>query len=211
MTQSATTVYFDFGGVISRPQDEGLRAEIRRLIAPNGKTEEFFWKCYYAHRHAYDADEVSYEDYWKEVCMDLDVPFSRDLFERVKDVDDRSWSVINQETLDWASKIREKGIKTGILSNMPTRFFQKALKPAPWLRGFDHLVISGEIGLVKPNREIFRYACSLAGSAPAETVFFDDTEANVEAAREFGLRSYLFTGIKTLPAELFDLYGLPRI
>lgn len=203
MPSPLKTVYFDFGGVITSPQSPALKKEIWDLLNPGGISEEEFWRIYFDLRHAYDGDEISVEEYWDRVGEAVGKKLDRETVRRIIEIDDRSWSVINQKTLDWAAAIRKRGISVGILSNMPKRFFEMMLKPASWIATFDHLVISGTIGLIKPEAAIFRYACELARCRPEEALFFDDTEKNVTAARSFGMRAYHFKGFDSLPGEAF--------
>jgi putative hydrolase of the HAD superfamily len=61
-----------------------------------------------------------------------------------------------------------------------------------WLDEFDVQVYSCEIGLVKPQPEIYRHCCDRLGSLPTETLFLDDKKVNVEGARRVGLTSWVF-------------------
>ena len=52
---------------------------------------------------------------------------------------------------------------------------------------FDVVVISGEVGMRKPEQRIFRHTAALLGLEPPECVFIDDVQANVVAAEAIGL------------------------
>lgn len=54
---------------------------------------------------------------------------------------------------------------------------------------FEKLWFSHQLGMVKPNQEIFRFVLSDAGLNPAETLFIDDTLVHVEAARKLGINA----------------------
>jgi putative hydrolase of the HAD superfamily len=56
----------------------------------------------------------------------------------------------------------------------------------------DLIVYSHEVGLAKPDPRIYELACNRLGLLPHETLFLDDYEPNVIAAREFGLQAILF-------------------
>ncbi|QBI52766.1 HAD family hydrolase [Streptomonospora litoralis] len=56
---------------------------------------------------------------------------------------------------------------------------------------FDAVVISGEVGMRKPEQEIFAHAVELTGLPPEECVFIDDMEHNVHAAVELGMTGIL--------------------
>jgi len=58
---------------------------------------------------------------------------------------------------------------------------------------FDGAVVSAEVGMLKPDEGIFRHLVETFDLAPAETVFFDDVQANVDGARRVGLEARLFT------------------
>jgi len=66
----------------------------------------------------------------------------------------------------------------------------------------DSFFFSDEIGLVKPDREIFNYVIRDLAVSPRRIAFFDDTPINIEAAREVGLAAYFVDGIAALKAQL---------
>jgi HAD superfamily hydrolase (TIGR01509 family) len=59
---------------------------------------------------------------------------------------------------------------------------------------FEDVLISADVGLVKPQPEIFRLACERFGISAGESVFIDDTPANAEAAYYVGMRAVVFHG-----------------
>lgn len=74
----------------------------------------------------------------------------------------------------------------------------------------DSFYFSDEIGLVKPDREIFDYVIRNLAVSPQRIAFFDDTPVNVDAAREVGINAYLVDGIAALKAQLQRLGLLDR-
>lgn len=92
-----------------------------------------------------------------------------------------------------------------LLSNVDTDYWQ-AIKPLhPEFDLFDALLISGELGLAKPDPAIFEHACGVAGSAPSHCFFIDDTATNVQAARRLGLQGHVFRDVPTLIKDLSRL------
>ncbi len=98
--------------------------------------------------------------------------------------------------LDMLLELR-KSYKTYMLSNtnavmMPyikERFFrQQGLTVGDY---FDRLFLSYEMGMLKPDAEIFEAVLSRTGIKAEETLFIDDSEANIESALAFGFRTYL--------------------
>ncbi|MFC4562074.1 HAD family hydrolase [Nocardiopsis mangrovi] len=82
---------------------------------------------------------------------------------------------------------RGQGVRTCLLSNSWGNSYPRELFTA----AFDTVVISGEVGMRKPDPAIFRHACDGAGLAPEECVFIDDIEHNVQAAVDLGMTGIL--------------------
>lgn len=59
---------------------------------------------------------------------------------------------------------------------------------------FDAIVLSGRVGMRKPDRDIFDHAARLVDADLEASVFIDDAPANVEAAESYGLTGVLHTG-----------------
>jgi putative hydrolase of the HAD superfamily len=74
---------------------------------------------------------------------------------------------------------------------------------------FHTIVISGEVGMRKPDREIFEHTLDLLGVPAGETVFVDDLLANVQAAVGFGLVGVHHTSYDETAAELEAIFGIP--
>ncbi|HXF51315.1 MAG TPA: HAD family phosphatase [Dehalococcoidia bacterium] len=71
---------------------------------------------------------------------------------------------------------------------------------------FDDVVVSAHVGVAKPDRRIYELAASRLALSPEACVFIDDSERNVEAAREAGMRAVLFrVGRDDLRAQLAAL------
>jgi epoxide hydrolase-like predicted phosphatase len=73
---------------------------------------------------------------------------------------------------------------------------------------FDTVVISGEVGMRKPEPEIFLHAAATLGLEPRECVFIDDVEANVAAAVACGMAGVHHTDAGTTARELEALLGV---
>ena len=75
---------------------------------------------------------------------------------------------------------------------------------------FDDLIISAEIGLMKPDPRIYQLALERLGAKPEEAVFLDDFRRNVEAARSIGMAAIHFTQPEQALDELKELLRLNR-
>ncbi|GAA2774556.1 HAD family phosphatase [Saccharopolyspora taberi] len=100
--------------------------------------------------------------------------------------------------LSLVRELRDRGVRTALLSNSWGHSY-------PWdvLDGlFEVTVISGDVGLRKPDPRIYRLTLERLGLTPAEAVFVDDAPPNVEAAEQLGLRAVLHTDADRTRAAL---------
>lgn len=107
--------------------------------------------------------------------------------------------------LDAAYSISAAGIPIIIVTNNIAEFGEHWKKMVP-IERFDHVVDSSEIGIRKPDPEIYRYAMGLVGASPERTAFVDDAPGNVDAAVALGIRSILVPhedeGARAVAAQL---------
>ena len=95
-----------------------------------------------------------------------------------------------------------------LLSNISVEFAAHTAE-LPILRPFDGLVLSGPLGVAKPDPAIFRYLLDTYGLEPAACCFVDDRPKNVEAANALGIRGLLFDGdAAALETKLLTLFSI---
>jgi epoxide hydrolase-like predicted phosphatase len=193
-------VIFDFGGVLVRMVDDRPRLKLaEKLGVPLSRLDDLVFFSNSAQKAS--KGEFKVGQHWKAVGEALgiqpeDMP---GFLEQYWSADDVNW-----ELLDFIRNLHPR-YKLGLLSNawddlrqtMHTRWDIDGL--------FDELIISAEIGLVKPDPRIFHLALERLCVQPSEAVFVDDMQVNVQAARQQGL-----TGIQFLDTQqtLADLQGI---
>jgi putative hydrolase of the HAD superfamily len=101
-------------------------------------------------------------------------------------------------------RARRAGLRTALVSNSWGDHYLRD----GWNDMFDAVVISGEVGMRKPEERIFRLALERIGLTAAECVFVDDHPTNVRAAAELGIVAVHHTDYETTAAELEALFGL---
>jgi putative hydrolase of the HAD superfamily len=107
---------------------------------------------------------------------------------------------------DTIRTLRVAGFSTALLSNSwGCDEYPRADFPGL----FDTVVLSGEVGMRKPEKEIFLHAAQTLGVPPEECVFIDDMAANVAAARACGMTGVLHTETASTARALQDLLGVP--
>ena len=70
---------------------------------------------------------------------------------------------------------------------------------------FDEIIISGNIGIVKPYPEFYEYALNKLNISPEEAIFTDDRQSNVDGAKYCGIESILFSNTDSLESQLMKL------
>jgi epoxide hydrolase-like predicted phosphatase len=114
-------------------------------------------------------------------------------------------TVLDEAMLGLFRRLHAGGVPTGLLSNSwgggdyPREMFPDL---------FDVVVISGEVGMRKPESRIFRHAADLLGLDPQECVFIDDIQANITAAERAGFTGILHTDPAETVERVTDLLGL---
>ncbi len=114
-------------------------------------------------------------------------------------------------SVDVLRELRERAFPLYALTNFSAETFPRARDWYGFLGWFDEVVVSGEEGLIKPDKEIYGVLIERTGLDRAATVFLDDSPPNVTAARELGFTAVRFQSPPQLREELVNLGLLPKI
>jgi putative hydrolase of the HAD superfamily len=198
-------VIFDFGGVLCFHPEREI---IARAAEECGVEYRTFLNAMWKDRLAYDAGQDPRE-YWRGVAANAGASFDDDLIGRMIEHEIKFWSKYDSRVFGWIDDLRASGIRTGILSNLPRPLGHRLREVDGLLKHFDHVTFSYELGLVKPQREIYEDAVRGVGVEAGEALFLDDRSENIEGAREAGLQAELFTSWEEFTAGIPERYGLP--
>ena len=94
--------------------------------------------------------------------------------------------------VEWVKGLKERGYHLYILSNYAKYTYEKTSHKMEFLPYMDGVVFSYRCKLIKPEKEIYEYICKTYELKPEESVFLDDREDNVEAARNMGMHGIVF-------------------
>jgi putative hydrolase of the HAD superfamily len=97
------------------------------------------------------------------------------------------WSNINLHMLNWAAQLRSVGIQTAVLSNMHADMAKSVRAEFGWIRDFDCVILSAEIGSAKPEPQIYQRCLECLRLSAGEALFIDDKPRNTQAAAELGI------------------------
>jgi 2-haloacid dehalogenase len=105
-------------------------------------------------------------------------------------------------------ELRAAGLPTYAITNFSREKFEAALERFAFLRRFDGIIVSADVGVLKPDLTIYRHLVTENALSPEDCVFIDDSLANIEAARKFGMTGIHFTDPQALRSDLVRL-GFP--
>lgn len=195
-----STVIFDLGGVLV---DWDPRHLYRQLFADASEMETFLAEVTSAEWNA-RLDEGRP---WAEAIEELvaEHPDERELIEAFH----RRWpEMLAGEipgTVDVLDEVRATGVRLLALSNWSSETFSFALERFEFLSWFAAIVISGDVKARKPQRAIFEHVIERYDVRPPATVFVDDSDANIAAARELGFVALRFVDAPSLRRDLNEL------
>ncbi len=116
-----------------------------------------------------------------------------------------SAAVWNDQLIDYARSLRAR-YNTGIISNAwPDA--REAIKPHVNDDTFDDLIFSAEVGLAKPDRRIFDLALDRLRVQPAEAIFIDDVQGNIEAAQAIGMAGIRFVSTEQTIMDIERIFA----
>lgn len=210
-------VLFDFSGTLFRLDeddswfagmdgvDEHVQAELmERLTHPTGPGVQMSGAAYEAWRQR-DLVPNLHREAYMHVLLESGLPdrHARDLYQRV--IDPASWTPY-PDTARVLDGLRERGVPTAVVSNISwdiRRAFDD-LGSHP-----DHFVLSYEVGVVKPDLQIFREALQSLGIDAEATLMVGDSEENDGAARRIGCSFALVDPLPTdeRPTGLVEALG----
>ena len=111
-------------------------------------------------------------------------------------------------TVDILRAIRQSNLALYALTNWSAESFPVALELFDFLNWFEGIVVSGEIGMIKPADAIFHHTIETFRLEPAASVFIDDSAPNVATAHRLGFHAIRFLSPDQLKADLREL-GVP--
>ncbi len=192
-------VFFDNGGVLLRTEYQAPR---ERLAERLNLTYEDLVKIVFDSESSRRASlgVTGVEEHWAAVARKVGRPVSeagqiRDEF--------FAGDVLDRDLLDFIQALRPR-FKTGMITNAwsdAREYFHKNRLDEL----FDSLVISAEVGAMKPEPQIYRIALDPLKIQAGEAVFIDDLPDNIEGAQAIGMQGLLFRDASRTRAELNKL------
>ena len=183
-----TTILFDFFDVIRVDP-------YKKWLDTNKYLREGYW---YDIAAQYDRGMITRAEFITGLSQESSIP------EDEIDAAFKGSNIFDRDVIELIRSIK-KTYKTGLLSNSGGPGLRSLLKEENLEEIFHEIIISGEVGFIKPEREIFQIALDRLEGQSGETIFIDDNPHNVEGAQDVGIHGVLFTGYTKLTTDLKDL------
>lgn len=114
------------------------------------------------------------------------------------------------ESIDCIKELKDKGYKIYFLSNVNAWDIAYNIKRFDFFKLADGTLYSCDIKTIKPEKECFYALLDKYNLKLEESIFIDDTKANVEAANEIGLKSILFDNITNVKAKINQILSCQK-
>jgi epoxide hydrolase-like predicted phosphatase len=191
-------VFFDFGGVIMRTEYQAPRQHLaERFKLDYDDIDKIVFGSESARRAS--VGEIAEEAHWAEVLKRVKLPLS----EKKAFLDQFfGGDVIDRKLVEYLRSLRGK-VHTGLISNAWSGL-RDFITREKLIDIFDTVIISAEVGVVKPGAKIYDIALEQAGVRADEAVFVDDVVANIQACEKVGMKGVLFKD----PQETVDQLNL---
>ncbi len=188
------------------------------------------WNPRYLYRKMFGPDETAMERFLSEVCtptwnarLDAGRPFAEGVAELVREHPGQAEAIEAYhsrwgemlggafgDSVQIMRELRRAGVPVYGLSNWSRETYAATSERFPFLDEFDGILISGDVGVGKPDPTIFREFLRLFGLDAESTVFIDDSPANVAAARSLGIEAIQFLNADQLRRDLVSR-GFPLV
>lgn len=114
--------------------------------------------------------------------------------------------VRNDPLVDFTRSLRPH-YKTALLSNVGYSVIETLFTEKELAELFDTVVLSGEVGMIKPYPEIYELTAARLGLRTEECVMIDDLPKNTEGAERTGMKGLVYSSVRQLKADMESLTG----
>ena len=166
-------VIFDLGGVLVNYDGRSTFTEIGQLA---GVSLDDLFPFYQKHDHAFGTGQLSGQDYYQKLNEAFGVSASYDTFVTTFCRTQQR----NEAALAFARDLQSRqNVQVGIISNTNQVHADWLRANLPEFSQFPSVILSNEVGLLKPGPAIFQLALKQLNVPPAHALFVDDVEENL--------------------------------
>lgn len=151
--------------------------------------------------HAYNLGLIDNKESSQQIAdlMKISVDDWRDKIKQGEVKDSRVMSYIQE--------LRMQGYKTALLSNIGQQSLHRRFDLKELESCFNEVVTSGEVGVMKPDAEIYLHAARILGVDPSQCIMVDDRESQCAGARAVGMQSVQYESFRQAKQAISKLLG----
>lgn len=197
-------VLLDNGGVLSDHYCAPYHKELADTLGIDETTLKQLLSEKSPQGNAYRKDLISREEFWGTVITLANADPSLDYSNLEK-----LWADSYQpkpEVISILRRYKNAGLKVGLVSNSD-QYRKQGFHAMQGEGGFlDYSVVSCDVGVLKPEEEIFQKAVEVAETDAEKILYFDDRESHADAASNVGMRGMVFTDHIGFEEDISNFY-----
>ena len=199
-------VIFDYGGVMK--SSHPLSMDIATIYNISVEEVEKVKKITTPFFSLLQRGLINEQEFWQKFSDAIKKPIPQNYKELLREIYEKTL-VLFPEMIEFVKKLKDKGIKTAVLSNI-TKFQAEIIRKNNGYKEFDVLVLSYEEKLEKPELNIYLSVIKKLGVEPEECVFIDDKEKNLVPAKSLGMKTVLAKNSGQIIKDVFSIINLPN-
>jgi epoxide hydrolase-like predicted phosphatase len=190
---------FDFGGVVQPNIDDAFDYIAQEYNLSRLQVEQVRSK------HVVDlrTGKIDVKEFWMRFFSEFNLPLPED-YEKLWLINWQEKFELYQPVIDLVKELQSAAIVCTVLSNTITPHANFARE-----RGgydiFDHLFLSHEIGMQKPDRDIYEFTLHELNAKPEESIFIDDYDLNLVVPQELGITTILASSPEQIVVDVNKL------
>ena len=178
-------VIFDLGGVLVHYDGRSTFTDIGKLV---GASLDELFPFYETHDHAFGTGQLSGEDYYRKLAESFRFTAAYKSFATAF----CRYQQRNETALTFAKNLQaHPTVAVGIISNTNVVHANWLHSNLPEFKQFSSVILSNEVGLLKPDPAIYQLALAQLNVSPDKALFVDDNEENVAGGTAVGLHTIL--------------------
>ena len=196
------TIIFDLGGVLI---DWNPRYLYRKIFPDREEMEYFLKSVCSLEWHVQMDGEKSFNDAISEL-----IPHHPEYSEQIRAYFERWEEMIGGDipgSVKILEELKDAGYPLAALSNWSSETFPFVNAKYEFLDWFDPQIISGQVGLVKPDPDIYHLILCQIDRDPEECLFIDDVKGNIKAAADIGIKTIHYSSPRQLREDL-EIQGI---
>lgn len=200
MPHDIKAIIFDFGNVLL---EWNLWRVYRRYLASEEAMQAFFREINFTDWNAQFDQGRSFQE--GVAILTKQFPHHARLIHAYRDRWDDSIGGAIAGSVDILKRLKRRGYPLYGLSNWSAETFPRTRAKYDFFDLFDDMVVSGFVGVIKPNPAIYELALKKVGRPASECLFIDDSPANINQAKRLGFAAIHFTTPERLEDELTQI------